>query len=423
MDAPPAFRLYGWRDPRVVSVALVAMAAGFGQYGAVAALGSVARAFGHLTHGASFADEAGLSGTVLGVGLAVLRLASLGSLPLAGLADRFGRRRMLLITCSLGLVFTIAAAASPGYWWFVVIFALGRPLLSSTNGVASVTAVELTSTADRASAVAMVAAGYGVGAGLVAVLHSVAGGVLGFRGVFALAVVPLACLPLIRRRLVEPDRYATLSSAEHRPPVLGPVGRQFRGRLLVVAILSFAVSVITGPANSLVFIYAQNVRHIAGWELSLMVVGAGFIGFGGLLLGRWMADTLGRRPSVAVSIVGMALAASLAYSGTSLALVVGYMLGVTSGGVFAPAAGTLANELFPTSVRASVTGWNIAAGVLGAVVGLVVFGALADVGGVSNHASFAALVTFLPVIPVVGILVLLPETKDIEPEELWQGAA
>ena len=82
-------------------------------------------------------------------------------------------------------------------------------------------------------------------------------------------------------------------------------------------------------------------------------------------------------------------------------------------------AGALANELFPTSVRASVAGWYVAAGVLGANAGLLVFGAVADIGGVANHTGFAALVTFVPVLPVAALLLALPETRGRELEELW----
>jgi MFS family permease len=414
---------FGWRQWPVMATALVALGAGFGQFGAVSALGDVAKTFGHLTHGASFADEVGLSGTLLGVGLAVLRLASLGGLPLAGLADRFGRRRMLLATCGLGLVCTVVASASPSYWWFVVIFAAGRPLLSATSGVAQVAAVELTSSVDRARAVALVAAGYGVGAGLTAVIHSLGEGALGFRGVFALAAVPLMALPLLRWRLVEPDRYALLAAAEHGQPVLGPVARGLRGRLLVVGALAFAVSVVTGPANSLVFIYAQNLLHVSGIVTSAMVVAAGAVGLAGLLLGRWLADNLGRRPTVAISIVGMAVFGTLAYTGSTPALLVGYVMGVAAGSVFAPAGGALANELFPTAVRASVAGWYIAAGVLGAVAGLLEFGALADVSSIGNHAGFAAAVTFLPMIPAALLLFALPETRGHELDASLRSAA
>jgi MFS family permease len=403
-----------------VGAALIALAAGFGQFGAVAALGDVAKTFGHLSHGASFADQAGLSGTTLGVGLAVLRLASLGGLPLAGLADRLGRRRVMLATCAVGLAFTVAAAASPGYWWFVAIFALGRAPLSGSSAVAQVDAVELTASSQRARAVALIAAGYALGAGVTAVIHSLAKATLGFRGIFALAVVPLVSLWWIRGLVVEPDRFSRLDpgSAESRP-VLGPVGRPYRRRLLLVAALAFAVSVVTGPANSMVFIYAQNVLHMTGLTTSLMVVGAGATGLVGLLVGRRLADHLGRRPTVALAMAGMVAAGSLAYQGGSGVLIAGYALGAFSGALFAPAGGALANELFPTAVRASVAGWNVAAGVLGAVAGLLVFGAVADASGGVDHAGTAALVTFLPVLPVAALLLLLPETAGHEPEELW----
>jgi len=402
-------RLYRWRDPPVIAVALLAMAAGFGQFGAVSALGSVAKTFGHLSSGATFADQAGLSGTTLGLGLAVLRLASLGGLPLASLADRFGRKPVLIVTCAVGLAFTVVAAASPTYWWFVVIFALGRPALSATNGVASVSAAELTDSGERAKAIALIAGGYGLGAGLTAVLHSLAESALGFRGLFALAAVPLVLLPLIRHITVEPDRFTDAS--EHGRPVLGPIGAAYRRRLVVVCALAFCVSVITGPANSLVFVYAQNVRHVSGVVTAAMVVGAGVTGLLGLLLGRFLADRVGRRPTVAGAMVAMALLGVLCYSGSKAALIVGYVLGVLAAAVFAPAGGALANELFPTAVRASVTGWNIAAGVLGAVCGLLIFGALADVG---RTAGLAATVTFLSMVPAAALVVLLPETMGHE---------
>ena len=96
------------------------------------------------------------------------------------------------------------------------------------------------------------------------------------------------------------------------------------------------------------------------------------------------------------------------YSGSGVALVIGYLVGIIAGGVIAPAAGAFVNELFPTSIRASVAGWNIAGSVLGAVVGLLVFGAVADVG---SRFAPAALVTFLPAMALSGLVWFLPETR------------
>src|SRR5450756_1803647 len=153
-----------------------------------------------------------------------------------------------------------------------------RQLLSATNGLAQVTAAEQTASADRAKAVALIAAGYGVGAGVIAIVHSLASRTLGFRGVFVVALVPLALLPLLRRWIEEPDRFAVAAAAagsEHPIPVLGAVARPFRRRLVVIVILAFAVSVITGPANSFVFLFAQNFLHQRGIVTAGMVVGAG----------------------------------------------------------------------------------------------------------------------------------------------------
>jgi MFS family permease len=206
------------------------------------------------------------------------------------------------------------------------------------------------------------------------------------------------------------------AGSEHPVPVLAAVARPFRRRLVVVAVLAFAVSVITGPANSFVFLFAQNVLHQPGIVTAGMVAGAGVSGLAGLLAGRWLADRVGRRLTGALAMVTVALLATLTYTGSAPALLVGYILGVFASSVFAPAAGSLVNELFPTSVRASVAGWSLATGVLGAVTGLVVFG---DVASVGQRFEVAGLVTFLPAALVMVLFWLIPETRGREPEDLW----
>lgn len=414
---PAALRLYRWNDRVVVGAAVAAFASGFGQFGVVAALGDVARGFGQVNNGSSLLAQIGMSGTDLGIGLAIMRLASLGALPIIGLADRFGRRRLLLGTVGLGLAMTALAAVSPSYWWFVAIFACGRPVLAATNGLAQVTAAEQTASADRAKAVALIAAGYGIGAGVIAIVHSLAASTLGFRGVFALALVPLALLPLLRRWIEEPDRFTEAAAgSEHPVPVFDAVARPFRRRLAVIVVLGFAVSVITGPANSFVFLFAQNLLHLPGIVTAGMVAAAGVAGLAGLLAGRWLADRVGRRLTGALAMVSVALLAIVTYTGSAPALVIGYIAGVFAASVFAPAAGALINELFPTTVRASAAGWSLAAGVLGAVTGLVVFGAVVGAG---HRFAAAGLVTFLPAALIMGLFWLLPETRGREPEDLW----
>jgi MFS family permease len=115
-------------------------------------------------------------------------------------------------------------------------------------------------------------------------------------------------------------------------------------------------------------------------------------------------------------MIAMALLGMVTYSGSKLGASVGYLLAVLAASVFAPAAGALTNELFPTAVRASVIGWEIAIGVFGAIAGLLAFGAVADVG---NHFGLAAVVVFAATIPATALFALLPETRGREPEDLW----
>jgi MFS family permease len=412
----------------VVAVALVSIAAGFGQFGAVATLGSVSRSLGHVVHAhggtaLSLAEQAGLSGSALGIGLATIRLASLLGLPIAGLADRFGRRPVLLATAAIGLLFTAAAALSPTYWSFVAIFSCGRPFLSATSAVAQVNVAEQTSSADRSKAVALVAAGYGLGAGLTAIIHSLGQSSIGFRPIFASALVPLVLLLPISRLVTEPDRFRRMHDPTLEPPPPGngagshaddhPVG--LRERLVLVTLVFACVGIISGPATSFVFLYAQNIEHQAGWTTALMVGLAGATGLAGLLVGRFLADHVGRRITTALGIVGLAIFGTVTYAGPRALLIGGYVLGVLAGSLLAPPLGALVNELFPTAVRARVSGVLVAASVLGAVLGLVVFGALAQAG---NGFGLAAAVTFLPMIASVLLLRPLPETRGREPESI-----
>ena len=421
-DEPSArrVRLHSWRHPAILAVAAATVAAGFAQFGATTALGDVARAFGQAGEGTSLVTRVGLSGTTLGIGLAIVRLASLASLPLAALADRHGRRRMLLSCVTGGLAVTALAALSPGYWWFVALFALGRPLLSATNAVAVVVAAEETETRDRAKAIALMTAGYGIGAGLTALIRGVAGGEVGFRGLFALALVPLAAMPLLARRLEEPDRYQRLRAAADpglaaaRPAVLGRVRAELRPRLRLLAVLAFSIAFVTGPMNTFLFVYAENALGMSRSSTAAMVLAAGPLGLVGLVIGRWAADRLGRRVTAAGTQAMVALAGMLTYSGSRAALAAGYLLAILVASAYAPAFGALGSELFPTSVRATVAGWLVAAGVVGAVAGLVAFGLLTDA---LDSFSTAAVLICAPVVLTCVLFARLPETRGLELEQ------
>jgi len=420
-DGPPSPALYRWHAKPLIGLALLVGAIGFAQFSPAAILADVAEHFGDAASStgsdSSVAEEAGLSGTVLGVGLAVVRIASLASLLLAALADRHGRRRVALLWATLGLSVTVLAAAAPGYWILVAALALARPLLTATNTVAQVLAAELTSRTGRAWALALLTASYGVGTGAVVVIRA-AFEQLGFRGVLVMTLLPLALVGVASRWIVESDRYL-LGAADRVSPTLWiGLDPALRSRRRALVVVTFAAAAVTGPANTLMFVYAENVLGASAGLTAGLVVAGGPTGLVGLLVGRWCADHVGRRITAAAGLVLLAAAAALAYSGSLAALVVGFPAAVLFGSAFAPAALALGNELFPTNVRAAVAGWLVVSGVIGAAAGLAGVGLVADASGrfgpaiaaVSLFAALAATVTFR-----------LPETRGLELEASSTG--
>lgn len=416
--ATARLRLHGWRHPTVIAVALLGVAAGFAQYAPTASLQDVAVTFG--ANGS--AEEVGLTTTTVGLGLAVIRLASLGALPIASVADRVGRRRVLLGCIATGLLLTATAAAAPTFWWFVLVVAVSRPLFSATTAVGSVVVSEETRSVDRAKAVALAAAGYGIGTGLVTVARVPLNDLFGasFRGVFAVAVVFLLALPLLAPLLGEPDRFVVLRerrrSAVARPKItaLTSVHPRLRGRLLLLTLVTFTFNGVTGPHNTYVFFYGEGDLGISDATMAVVIVVSGALGLGGLLFGRWCTDRFGRRPSIIAFHLVMAASVVLAYSGTVPALMAGLWVGVTAQGAYGPAFGALSTEVFPTSVRATTQGWVAAAGVLGAVAGLLLFGRIDDVSG--SFAPAAVAVATIAAISAIGYR-FFPETVGMELED------
>lgn len=395
-----------WLHPTILGTAFLAVLSGAAAFGVTAVLGDVAVAFGEATE-TEVAETVGMSATTLGVGLALIRLAGAGSLWGAALADRLGRRRMLIGSIVSGLLLTLIAARMPNYWSFVVVIALARPALSTTNALSVVVAAEETRASGRTWAIAFVGAAYALGSGVVSVLRGAFDG-LDFRAVLTLAAVPVVVVPLLARRIEEPppSRRVTADGAVQRLR-LGGVPRELVPLVVIICVLAAAISLITGPAFTYLFVYGENVLGASPGYMAVLVLAAGVSGMTGLLVGRAAADRIGRRATAAFATAGVCGAAIIAYSGALVPFSIGYLLAIAASAAFGPAKGALVNEAVPTLYRGTTNGWAAASGVVGAVAGLALFGAVSDVVG---SFATAARVLWLPVLPVLLLYARLPET-------------
>lgn len=402
-----------WLTTPVLTVAVLSIAAGIAQFSVTTVIGDVAATFGEqdAVGDDSLAAQVGLPTTTVGLALAIVRLASLASLPMTALADRFGRRSILLILAAIGLALTSAAALAPSFWWYVVLVTLARPATSTVNALAGVVAAEESRARDRSAAIALIAAAYGLGSGIVSLARGLLPGGASFRIVSAFALLPLILLPLLARKVREP-RIA--SDARPAAALPGSVPRRHRRHVGVLAAMTAITAMATGPGFTFLFVYGEQILTATPLLMSGLVIAAGPAGLAGLLIGRAGADRWGRRPTAALSMVATGIAVAIGYGGQLPAMATGYLTAVAASSAFAAPIGALAAEVVPTSLRATVAGWMTVASVAGAVTGLSFVGIVGDVTG--GFAVPAASVAVIVVVSSLGFT-QLPETRGWELDE------
>ncbi|MDZ7705099.1 MAG: MFS transporter [Trueperaceae bacterium] len=324
-----ARRLPGWLSAPIVGASMITLYAGAAQFGVTAVLGDVAVAFDVATS-AEVEETVGMSTGALGLGLAAIRFAGAGALFGSVIADRLGRRIVLLAAAAIGLVATGVATFMPTFWSFVLLLAVGRPLLTTTNAVVPVVASEEAATEDRTAALAYMSAMYAVGAGIVSVARSIGDG-LDYRTVLLGASAMALTLPLVGR-LVR-DSPTSVKHARAERPRFGFVDREYVRPVLVIALLGALTNVVTGPALTFFFLFGEQVLDQSPGQMAVLVILAGPIGLTGLLAGRWAGDRIGRRTTSALGTAAAPVAAVWTYSGDDLALRVGYLCMIFFAGV------------------------------------------------------------------------------------------
>lgn len=363
----------------------------------------------------SIARDLGEEDARLALALALIRSGALVAILLGQAADRFGRRRLLLVTVLGYTVATAATGLSTTLASFVVLQMLALTFLSAELSLAQVVVAEEFPPGARGAGQAMLGASAALGAGLVAMLFPLMEeSPLGWRGLYFVGVLPLLVVGWLRRSLPETTRWTNLAEHERRATgimaVLRPAHRVRFAVLMLVAGAAFAA------AASAFSFASYRATTVFGWtpgQVSAMVLTGGGLGFWGWVVFGRLADVLGRLWTGAVALVGGGLSIIVFYRTP-------YLMAAFTGIVFFEAGASVAinalsTEVFPTALRATAKVWVTNAAVIGAMIGLGLVGLVADrVGG---HALVIAGLAFLPML-FAPLLFVLPETHKRELEKI-----
>lgn len=365
---------------------------------------------------AHIGNDLGAGSSALSFALALIASGALGVIVLGWLADRFGRRTLLLVSVA-GYAVLGAATASVGSLAALVAWqALARMFQDGALTGAAVIAAEEMPADRRGAAQGALGLMNQLGAGIAAI--GFAGVALvpgGWRGLMLVSLTPLAFLPFLARSLPESRRWTARVRGAR-----GPLPARFRGRLFVSAVVAF-LAMSYDVAGFTFTAYVPMTEH--GWSptaVSAMFIVAGGLGLPGWWVGGTLADRFGRRPCAVAFLVCLTLAevAFFRLGAAALWPAFGAMVFCQSGKTAVLRAWS--TELFPTAWRGSAAAWLAASATLGGIAGLAIAGALAPrVGGI---APALALVAGAGLLAAAGST-LLPETGGLELEAIAPDAS
>jgi putative MFS transporter len=362
-------------------------------------------------------------GEIAGV-TAVVRLGVIPALLLTVMADRIGRRRLLLATILGFSLTTFATAFARTPTEFMALQFLARVFVYGETMLAVVVLAEELAARERGFGIGMLGALGALGHGLSALVFAFVD-VLphGWRALYALGALPLLLLAWFRRGLPETRRFE-----EHRRtrvdrgglrdaagPMLALL-RAYPGRLAVLSLAIVPWEFVTMTAMQFLAKTLQEMHGYSPGAVTALYLTGGALGILGNLVAGTLSDRLGRKRVMGLAIALNGAAIYGFYNAPSawvppfwIALVFSLM-GVQI--LFK----ALGSELFPTSYRSTASGVRAIAGTLGGVAGLALEGRLYALLG--SHA--AAITATLPVLllPLLVIRFALPETAARELEEI-----
>lgn len=354
------------------------------------------------------ADEFGAGKGAQGAALAVVRADVVLTVVLVGLADRKGRRRVLLATAAAACVLTAMGALAPSLAWLAASQLVARGFVTAGVLVIAITAAEEMPAGARAYGISLLSLAAAGGAGMCVLLLRVCD--VSEWAWRLLYLVPLLGLPAVAhaaRHLPESRRFR----APHPDVRL----RSHGGRFRLLAVSGFLLSLFIAPAAQFQNEYLRDELGFSGGRISLFTVLTATPGFVGIVAGGRLAER-GRRLVGAVAVVVGVGSTVLVYLTSGWPLWAWSVVGSVVGAATVPALGVYGPELFPTALRGRANGVVTVLARAGGVVGLLVAGAVSQSTGRLGPAM--ALLAIGPAVLAVVVLVAYPETAHRELEEL-----
>ncbi len=363
------------------------------------------------------ADQFGAGTGEQGTLLAIVRVGVLLSLGIVAMADKHGRRRVLVTCLIASCAVTALGAASTGMIWLGTSQTFARALSTVVVILIAVVAAEEMPAGTRAFAVSVVTMTAALGAGLCVLNLLYVDIALGAWRIAYLAPL-LAIYPCLRiaRGLPETKRFESRRLREATGANVQGADRINWHRFAMLAIGAFLWSLFLAPAAQFLNEFLRTERGFSGVLIAVFVLATNTPGGIGIIVGGKLADKHGRRIIGAIGIAGGVVFTVISYLSWGWPLWLASVSAAVIGAIAIPALAVYGPELFPTSQRGTANGGLQVVAVAGSSLGLLTVGWLADrVGGIGQA---MAIVAIAPALLVLVVMFWFPETARRELEDL-----
>jgi SHS family lactate transporter-like MFS transporter len=348
-------------------------------------------------------DIADTFGTdVKSVALAVtLTLAArpLGALVFGLLADRYGRRPVLMADVLLFSVLEFASGFAPSLMALLVIRFVFGIAMGGEWGIGASLTMETIPPRTRGLISGLLQAGYPSGYLIASIVYGLLFPLIGWRGLFMVGVVPALLVLFIRRNVEESPAFIARQADADKPRFLSVVQRHF-GRLIYVVLLMAAFNFFSHGTQDLypTFLKVQHGFSPGTISTIAIIYNIGAI-LGGLCFGL-LSEHIGRRRAIVIAaLLALPIIPLWAYGNSPAVLALGaFLMQVAVQGAWGIIPVHL-NELSPDEIRGTFPGFAYQLGNLLASVNATLQAGIAESHG-NDYAFAQALVIGIVAIAV-----------------------
>lgn len=340
-----------------------------------------------------------------------LAMRPLGALVFGMLADRFGRRPVLMVDILLFSVLELASAFAPSLMALLILRAAFGFAMGGEWGIGASLTMETLPTKARGLASGLLQEGYAVGYLLAAIVYGLLFDTIGWRGMFAVGVLPALLVLYIRRNVEESPAWRRM---RERPRTSLLAVLRKRWPLFVYAVvLMTAFNFFSHGTQDLYPTFLQAQRNLPTRTVSLIAIIANIGAIAGGILFGLLSQRIGRRKAIMIAVLlALPLIPLWGFSASIGLLALGaFLIQISVQGAW----GVIPvhrNELSPDEVRGTFPGFAYQLGNLLASVNATWQAAYAESRG-GNYALALAVVASLSAVAIAILTFVGPEAHSV----------